>query len=156
MLSIGEMMRRETFNFGRSVKQLSNIMEMRFNQSLKQWDLTSSQFSVVMYLLHNQDQEINQRMIEEAFLLKGPTVTGIVKRLVEKDFILRRLDPQDRRINYLELTKKGQALEPLVCKEITRLETDTLRGISAEHLDLLEELLIQVLKNITTPTADQD
>lgn len=151
-------MRRETFNFGRSVKQLNNIMEMRFNHSLKQWDLTSSQFSVIIYLLHNQDREVNQKMIEDAFLLKGPTVTGIVKRLVEKDFIRRRLDCQDRRINYLELTDKGQALESLVCNEITRLETDTLQGISAEHIDLLEELLNQVLKNITgsAPNADQD
>ena len=104
-----------------------------------------------MYLLHNQDLEINQKMIEEAFLLKGPTVTGIVKRLVEKDFIRRRPDPQDRRINYLELTEKGQALEAIVCTEITHLETETLQGISEEHLDLLEELLDQILKNITTP-----
>ena len=136
------------------MKQLNNIMEMRFNHSLKQWDLTSSQFSVIMYLLHNQDREINQKMIEEAFLLKGPTVTGIVKRLVEKDFIRRRPDPQDRRINYLELTEKGQALEAIVCTEITRLETETLQGISKEHLDLLEDLLNQVLKNITAPPTD--
>lgn len=144
-------MNKLSFNFGKTVKQLNNIMEMRFNHSLKQWDLTSSQFSVIMYLLHNQDREINQKMIEEAFLLKGPTVTGIVKRLVEKDFIRRRPDPQDRRINYLELTEKGQALEAIVCTEITHLETETLQGISEEHLDLLEELLDQILKNITTP-----
>ncbi|PKM43113.1 MAG: MarR family transcriptional regulator, partial [Firmicutes bacterium HGW-Firmicutes-6] len=69
-------MKTETFNFGGTVKQLNNIMEMRFNHSLKQWDLTSSQFSVIIYLLHNQDHEVNQKMIEDAFLLKGPTVTG--------------------------------------------------------------------------------
>lgn len=152
MLSIGETMKTDTFNFGGTVKQLNNIMEMRFNHSLKQWDLTSSQFSVIIFLLHHQDQAVNQKMIEEDFLIAGPTVTGIVKRLVEKDFIRRRPDPQDRRINYLELTEKGQALESLVCQEITRLETDTLRGISAEHLDLLETLLQQILKNITCPT----
>jgi Transcriptional regulators len=144
-------MNKLSFNFGKTVKQLNNIMEMRFNHSLKQWDLTSSQFSVIMYLLHNQDLEINQKMIEEAFLLKGPTVTGIVKRLVEKDFIRRRPDILDRRINYLELTEKGQALETIVCSEITQLEAETLQGISKEHLDLLEDLLNQVLKNITKP-----
>jgi DNA-binding MarR family transcriptional regulator len=61
------------------------------------------------------------------------------------------LDAQDRRINYLELTEKGLALESIVCAEITRLETDTLRGISTEHIDLLETLLNQVLENITCP-----
>lgn len=146
-------MKIETFNFGKTVKQLNNIMECRFNHLLKQWDLTSSQFSVIMYLLHNQEQEVNQKMIEEEFLLKGPTVTGIVKRLAEKDFIRRRSDAQDRRINYLELTDKGQALESLVCTEITRLESETLRGISAKQIDLLEELLHQVLNNITSPAS---
>ena len=130
-------MDKKVFNFGGTVKQLNNIMEMRFNHSLKQWDLTSSQFSVIIYLLHHQDQAVNQKLIEDAFRLKGPTVTGIVKRLVEKDFIRRRPDCQDRRINYLELTEKGQALESLVCQEITRLEAETLRGISADHLELL-------------------
>lgn len=152
MLSIGEAMKTNTFNFGGTVKQLNNIMEMRFNHSLKQWDLTSSQFSVIIFLLHHQDQEVNQKMIEDAFLLKGPTVTGIVKRLVEKDFIRRRPDCQDRRINYLELTEKGQQLESLVCNEITRLEAETLQGISTEHLELLEAILHQILKNITGPT----
>ncbi len=152
MLSNGEVMKTDSFNFGGTVKQLNNIMEMRFNHSLKQWDLTSSQFSVIIYLLHHQDQAVNQKLIEDAFRLKGPTVTGIVKRLVEKDFIRRRPDCQDRRINYLELTEKGQALESLVCQEITRLEAETLRGISAEHLELLETLLQQILKNITCPT----
>lgn len=145
-------MNKQSFNFGKTVKQLNNIMEMQFNHSLKQWDLTSSQFSVIMYLLHNQDQEINQKMIETAFLLKGPTVTGIVKRLVEKGFIRRRPDAQDRRINYLELTEKGLALETIVCAEITRLEAATLRGISDDHLDLLEALLSQILKNLTDPS----
>lgn len=145
-------MNKQSFNFGKTVKQLNNIMEMQFNHSLKQWDLTSSQFSVIMYLLHNQDQEINQKMIETAFLLKGPTVTGIVKRLVEKDFIRRRPDALDRRINYLELTEKGLALETIVCAEITRLEAATLRGISDDHLDLLEALLSQILKNLTDPS----
>ncbi|MDD3306314.1 MAG: MarR family winged helix-turn-helix transcriptional regulator [Acetobacterium sp.] len=151
-------MKEQRFNFGKTVKQLNNIMEMRFNHLLKQWDLTSSQFSVIMYLLHHQDREVNQKMIEEAFLLKGPTVTGIVKRLAEKNFIRRRPDAQDRRVNYLELTEKGQALEAVVCTEITRLEAETLRGISNEHLNLLEDLLNQVLKNITAPSppADQD
>lgn len=145
-------MNKQSFNFGKTVKQLNNIMEMQFNHSLKQWDLTSSQFSVIMYLLHNQDQEINQKMIETAFLLKGPTVTGIVKRLVEKGFIRRRPDAQDRRINYLELTEKGLALETIVCAEITRLEAATLRGISDDHLELLEALLSQILKNLTDPS----
>ncbi|MBU4539853.1 MarR family winged helix-turn-helix transcriptional regulator [uncultured Acetobacterium sp.] len=145
-------MNKQSFNFGKTVKQLNNIMEMQFNHSLKQWDLTSSQFSVIMYLLHNQDQEINQKMIETAFLLKGPTVTGIVKRLVEKGFIRRRPDALDRRINYLELTEKGLALETIVCAEITRLEAATLRGISDDHLDLLEALLSQILKNLTDPS----
>lgn len=151
-------MKKQSFNFGKTVKQLNNIMEMRFNHLLKQWDLTSSQFSVIMYLLHNQDRDINQKMIEEAFLLKGSTVTGIVKRLAEKDFIRRRPDAQDRRINYLELTEKGRDLEAVVCIEITRLEAETLQGISKEHLNLLEDLLNQVLKNITapSPTADQN
>ncbi|MEO1815451.1 MAG: MarR family winged helix-turn-helix transcriptional regulator [Acetobacterium sp.] len=149
-------MDKKVFNFGGTIKQLNNIMEMRFNHSLKQWDLTSSQFSVIMYLLKNQDQAVIQKNIEEAFLLKGPTVTGIVKRLVEKGFIERRIDAQDRRINHLVLTARGRELQPLLFAEITRLEAETLEGLSSDDLVLLETILRQILKNITTPCQSAD
>lgn len=43
--------------------------------------------------------------------LHPSTVTGIVKRLQRGGFVLRRLDPSDRRRSRLALTAKGRAID---------------------------------------------
>ncbi|WKY48921.1 MarR family winged helix-turn-helix transcriptional regulator [Eubacteriaceae bacterium ES3] len=147
-------MQESKFNFGATVKQLNNIMEIRFNKSLKRWDLTYSQFSVIMYLVQNQDSKINQKKIEEVFLLKGPTVTGILKRLEDKSFIVRQVDSTDRRVNYLTLTSKGLELERIVCQEVERLEKETLNNISESELNTLENLLKQIQENLMSISTE--
>ncbi|KNZ41233.1 MarR family winged helix-turn-helix transcriptional regulator [Acetobacterium bakii] len=142
-------MKKESFILGKTIKQLSNHLDRNFNKALKQWELTASQFSVIMYLLDNQSSEVNQKTLEDAFLLKGPTVTGIIKRLVEKGFVERRTDNQDRRIHYLVLTEKSKELEPCMHEDISRLEADILKGISEDKIQLLDELLHQIIGNIT-------
>ncbi|WKY45889.1 MarR family transcriptional regulator [Eubacteriaceae bacterium ES2] len=141
-------MDKQQFNFGVTIKQLNNIMEIRFNKSLKKWDLTYSQFSVIMYLFLNQNQQIKQKDIEDVFMLKGSTVTGIIKRLEEKDFITRQSDPSDRRVNYLNLLPKGLALENFVYEEVDRLEKETLRVFTQSEKKVLEGLLRRGLDNL--------
>ncbi|AFA48798.1 MarR family winged helix-turn-helix transcriptional regulator [Acetobacterium woodii] len=148
MLSNENKIKNDSFIFGRIIKQLNNIMDIRFNRILKQWDLTASQFYVIVYLLDNQATEVNQKNLEDVFHLKGPTVTGIVNRLVEKNFIIRHTNCHDRRVNYLVLTEKGRELEPIIFFEIDRLEKETLQGITNEQIDLLDGILNQILQNI--------
>ncbi len=148
MLSNENNIKSDSFIFGRLIKQLNNIMDIRFNRILKQWDLTASQFYVLVYLLDNQATAVNQKNLEDVFHLKGPTVTGIVNRLVEKNFIKRHTNCCDRRVNYLVLTEKGHELEPIIFFEIDKLEKETLQGITKEQIDILDEVLNQILQNI--------
>ncbi|MDI3536021.1 MAG: MarR family transcriptional regulator, transcriptional regulator for hemolysin [Eubacteriaceae bacterium] len=141
-------MDEKQFNFGVTIKQLNKIMEIRFNKLLKKWDLTYSQFSVIMYLFKHQNQQIMQKNIEDAFLLKGSTVTGILKRLEEKHFITRQTDSSDRRVNYLRLLPKGLELENYVYDEVERLEKETLGVFTQNEKMILEELLRRCLDHL--------
>jgi DNA-binding MarR family transcriptional regulator len=136
-------MDEKQFNFGVTIKQLNKIMEL-----LKKWDLTYSQFSVIMYLFKHQNQQIMQKNIEDAFLLKGSTVTGILKRLEEKHFITRQTDSSDRRVNYLRLLPKGLELENYVYDEVERLEKETLGVFTQNEKMILEELLRRCLDHL--------
>ncbi|MGV8906062.1 MAG: MarR family winged helix-turn-helix transcriptional regulator [Acetobacterium sp.] len=142
-------MKNDSFIFGKVIKQMNNRFDHHFNIVLKQWNLTSSQFEVIMYLLGHQTMEVNQKQIEDDFKLKSPTVSGIVKRLEEKGFIERHTDQLDRRINHIELTEKSKALEPCLIEEITRVEAHALRDIPDDKIALLNELLNKVMRNIT-------
>ena len=88
---------RERTTIGFLVKQINNIYEKDFNRMLKSIGITSSQCAVLDYLFHSSKEEITQRDIERHLSLKNPTVTGLLKRLDEKGFILSVPSTTDKR-----------------------------------------------------------
>ena len=79
---------RERTTLGFLFKQISTIYEKEFNRKLRTLGITASQCAVLDYLLGSSKEFMNQKDIEKALSLKNPTVTGILKRLDEKGFIL--------------------------------------------------------------------
>ena len=81
-------MERRNQPIGFMVKQINNVFEKDLNERLRTIGITSSQCAVLDYLFHTSKDEVNQRDVERHLSLKNPTVTGILKRLDEKGFIL--------------------------------------------------------------------
>ena len=79
---------KEQMSIGLLLKQINNVYEKDFNNRLRTLGITASQCAVLDYLLTSRKEEVNQRDIEKALCLKNPTVTGLLKRLDEKGFIL--------------------------------------------------------------------
>ena len=82
---------------GFMIKQINNVYEKDLNERLKNIGITSSQCAVLDYLFHTSREEISQRDVEKALNLKNPTVTGILKRLDEKGYILCVPSTKDKR-----------------------------------------------------------
>ena len=81
---------KERLPIGFVVKQINNIYEKEFNNQLRGLGITASQAAVLDYLFNSSKEAVNQKDIEKALSLKNPTVTGILKRLDVKIFILQR------------------------------------------------------------------
>ena len=79
------------------IKQINNVYEKDLNERLRKIGITSSQCAVLDYLFHTSRDEISQRDVEKALNLKNPTVTGILKRLDEKGYILCVPNAKDKR-----------------------------------------------------------
>ena len=88
---------RERKTIGFLFKQINNVYEKEFNNRLKRLGITSSQCEVLDFLLQSSKDEVTQRDIERALNLKNPTVTGLLKRLDEKGFILSVPSGKDKR-----------------------------------------------------------
>ena len=79
---------RERTTLGFLFKQISTIYEKEFNRKLRTLGITASQCVVLDYLFTSRKEHVTQRDIEKALNLRNPTVTGLMKRLDEKGFIL--------------------------------------------------------------------
>ena len=79
---------RERMTIGFMFKQINNVYEKEFNNRLRTLGITASQCAVLDYLFVSSKEAVTQRDIEKALCLRNPTVTGLLKRLDEKGFIL--------------------------------------------------------------------
>lgn len=133
--------------FGCLFKKIHIAFESHCNKYLQKYNLTHSQLSVILYLNKNKDLLITQRDLEAELRLKNPTVTGILKRLEEKNLIYRQINENDKRSKFIKLTEKGQSLIEEGSKNMENLELNMFEGFSNKEKEELTILLTKILNN---------
>ena len=71
--------------------------------------LTYSQFSILLFLMKNQDHKVTQKDIAEATHVTHPTVIGLLDRLEEKGLVIRKVDEENHRYKNILLTERAKA-----------------------------------------------
>lgn len=133
------------------VKQINNIYEKELNERLKKLGITSSQCAVLDYLFHTNKEEVNQRDVERSLSLKNPTVTGILKRMEEKGFILSVPNAADKRKKNIYLTEKAYDIQRKMDADRRKLDNRLTIGLSKKEVNALSRGLEKVLYNISEP-----
>lgn len=126
------------------IKKAALVIEKLSNQVLSPYDLSYTQYKIIMLLYYNPDEEIRHIDIEERFSLTNPTVTGIIKNLEKKNLVQRIQNPNDKRSKLLGLTEQAYEL----CEELDKLG-EILEGQVTEQLTDSEcEQLCELLKKL--------
>ena len=129
---------KERLPVGFMFKQINNIYEKEFNNLLRGIGITSSQCAVLDYLLGSSKEFVNQKDIEKALSLKNPTVTGILKRLDEKGFILAVPSNQDKRCKNIYPTEKAYDIQKKMDNYRKKIDRRLTIGMSKKEIAALE------------------
>ena len=121
------------------------------NERLKKLGITSSQCAVLDYLFHTNKEEVNQRDVEKNLSLKNPTVTGILKRMEEKGFILSVPNASDKRKKNIYLTEKAYDIQRKMDADRRKLDKRLTIGLTKKEVEALSRGLEKVLYNISEP-----
>ncbi|UPZ34645.1 MarR family transcriptional regulator [Sphingobacterium sp. PCS056] len=122
---------------------LSREIIQRYRPHLDEIGLTYPQYLVLMVLWENDKQTVNQ--IGHKLLLDSGTLTPLLKRLEQKEIVLRQRSTVDERVVEISLTtigielkKKAKCIpEKLIQElEITQEEIDSIRSIADKILKL--------------------
>lgn len=81
----------------------------RYKPFLDKIDLTYTQYITMMVLW--EEKEINVKALGKHLFLDSGTLTPVLKRLEQKELIVRRRDSRDERNLIVELTEAGEALK---------------------------------------------
>ncbi len=134
---------------GKQLRMLNNKFREVADRNLQKYNLTAAQLEILVYLKCSGEEEIHQRQIENWFQLKNPTVTGLLNRLEEKGFIVRRMNPADKRYRVIELTEKGEQILGEMWEEAQGMENKIYSGLSEEELHTLSRLLDRILNSLS-------
>ena len=144
-------MERRNQPIGFMVKQINNVFEKDLNERLRTIGITSSQCAVLDYLFHTSKVEVNQRDVERHLSLKNPTVTGILKRLDEKGFILCVPNTADKRKKNIYLTEKAYDIQRRMEADRKKMDKNLTRGMTKKEIAALTRGLEKMLYNIAEP-----
>lgn len=129
--------------------RLNNALIKQKNRHLMAYELTSIQADVLMYILSlYEKREINQLDIQAAFKLTNPTVSGIIDRLEEKDFIKRVRCEKDARFRRLIPMPRGKELYGALTSSAVAAEQALVKNMSPEEAAEFERLLLIALKTV--------
>lgn len=104
-------------------------------------DITYPQYLVLMVLWKEEQQTVGQ--LGEKLFLDSGTLTPLLKRMEQKEMVVRSRNVEDERIVVISLTKKGSALKEKV-KDIPEKLLESM-AISVDELKQLKKIANKIL-----------
>ncbi|WP_422134544.1 homoprotocatechuate degradation operon regulator HpaR [Endozoicomonas sp. ALD040] len=113
-----------------------------FRPMLQEHSITEQQWRVMRVL--NDTDEMETKQLADACCILSPSLTGIIQRLEQQDYVSRRKSSEDHRRILVKATPKARKLldemTPMVENSYSRLT----EGLSQEKMERLKELLDEV------------
>lgn len=129
------------------IKKAALVIEKLSNHVLAPYELTHTQYKILMLLYRNPDKPIRQIDIEEHFSMTNPSVTGIIQNLEKKGLVQRVQNPDDKRSKLLKLTEQAVSMEQELYSLGESLESQVTEGLSEDERQQLILLLNKILKD---------
>lgn len=147
--------RFEDTPFSFQIKLLSERIRAVKDADLNEHGLTFSQFSILLFLMRNQDHKVTQKDISEATHVTHPTVIGLLDRLEEKGLVVRRVDEENHRYKNILLTEKARALLDEHYHITRQSDAEMVEGLTEKEKQELTRLLTIVYGNLLQMEKDR-
>lgn len=137
-------------DLGRMIGYCGHLGRLYTDKRLREkgYDVTPVQCHTLTYLFCRSDQAVNQRDLERELHLKPSTVNGIVSRLEEKGYILRRSSPADGRCRLVCLTEEGRTMVDTFRASLEETEDQICASLTAEERTQMREMLCRVIHSL--------
>lgn len=109
-------------------------------------NVTPEQYLVLDILW--EKQSLSQQNIADIIQKDKNSVTKIIDSLEKKNLVNRVVDKKDRRINKIELTQEGLALEKITTEVAINFMYDTVKDIDNQDLDKFVEVMRKLKYNL--------
>lgn len=126
-----------------NVLYTANWLYNKISTTLKPFNVTHEQFNVLRILKGSYPRSMCQKDILSRMIAPNSNLTLIVKKLIDKEFIIVQQSDKDKREYVIDITEKGISLLETIDKEFKSLKmnVNNLSTSEAFHLNALLDKL---------------
>lgn len=140
-------------NIGYTINYCSKLLKNRLNRELEKEGITVPQFASIKDIEMNSfidGKELGVAAVEiaERLDMDKPTISGIINRLVDKQYVEKLPNPSDKRSFILKLTKKSKAKLPSLEKINNAVIYDAVEGLTDEEIENFKNTLNKIIRNM--------
>ena len=132
-------------SIGFLLKRLGSQLAITLDRGLAEYDMTHAQFGIFLKLFHGHADTAAD--LARELMTDTGSMTRILDRLEEKEFLQRERSREDRRVVRIELTDKGKQL----ADKMKQVGVDTLnhhlRGFNEDEIAQLKDFLRRMIAN---------
>lgn len=123
-----------------NILRTSDRFQNRSGRLFRQYGLTASQYNVLR-ILRGEGKPMPSLDVAARMLQVVPAITGLIDRLEKQDLVRRKRCADDRRVVYVEITKKALALLKKLDQPLADLYQQLLGHMTHDELRELSRLL---------------
>lgn len=125
------------------VEELVSSYGSYYESNFKDGDLTLKEFSI---LLRIRFQGVaTQHDLVELFKVSGAYIAKLLRKFEDKNYIVRKEDPENRRKKLVEMTDEGTKKTDEIIEIIQNWEDKVTAGISEDEIKTLKEILFKII-----------
>nr|WP_033827135.1 MarR family transcriptional regulator [Bacillus andreraoultii] len=114
-------------------------IEKQIVKNVKDYGLNLTEFAVLELLFHKGDQPIQK--IGQKILLASSSITYVVDKLEEKNYLVRKACPTDRRVTHASITDEGKKIMEDIFPRHKEAMSKIMAGLNTDEKEMVVEKL---------------
>lgn len=128
------------------IKRCARIIDRQIDALLKKHGVARSQYRVMYHVAHGD--EPTQKELQEKMGVQASTLTLMIDALVQKGWLIRVRDQQDKRHNKLQLSPAGKTLYRQIPEPAKKLDKSLREELSKTEAKAYEKLLLRTIDKL--------
>ena len=124
-----------------NIMYTQSVITENFNEVLKPYEISSEQYNVLRILRGQKGNPANMCVIQERMLAKTSNTTRLVDKLLLKEYVTRKVCPDNRRKIEVLITQKGLNVLTDLDPKVIAHEQQFAQNLNNEEIIQLNHLL---------------
>lgn len=122
---------------------VSKLEEEKYRINHSELDALSS-----LKMSGNEEYILSPTKLQERLLFTGGAITKVLKKLEDKEYIVRINDKYDKRSKLVQLTPLGRETHDKVLKDVLEYEAKCFASLNGEEKNTMKSLFVKMLKEL--------